>query len=150
MTDGEGDLPFWLWLVIPVLFVGFWCAACYLLAFLSGWRRLAAHYATDAPITGQRFRFRSAKAGVVRFRSSLNFAAARDGLHLWLLPPFRMGNPHLLVPWQDIAAAPTQEWMFKRIALTFARVPGIRFQIADVLGTQIAAASQGALRIGSS
>jgi hypothetical protein len=150
MTGSASGLSFWALLAFPVMFVGFWCAVCYLVAFVSGWRRLAAHYATDAPITGQRFRFRSAKAGFVRFRSTLNLAAAPDGLHLWLLAPFRVGAPHLLVPWHDVAAAPTQEWMFKRVALTFAREPGISFQIGRTLGEEIAAASQGALRIGSS
>ncbi|MGH6962168.1 MAG: hypothetical protein ACREE7_16935, partial [Dongiaceae bacterium] len=147
MTDGASVLRIWFWPAFPVFFVGLWCAATYLLAILSGWRRLGAHYAAEIPISGQRFRFRSAKSGLVRYNSCLNFAAAPEGLYIWLLFPFRLGSSPLLVPWPDVSATPTREWMFSFIALTFVREPGIRFRIATALGEQIAAASRGALRI---
>jgi hypothetical protein len=147
MTDEANALPVWLWPLFPVFFVGFWCAITYLLALMSGWRRLAAHYAADVPVSGQRFRFRSAKSGLVRYNHCLNFAATAEGLHLWLLLPFRLGSPPLLVPWADVSATPAREFMFSSVALRFSRAPGIRMRITIALGEQIAAASRGALRI---
>ena len=111
-------------------------------------RHLAAHYAAAMPAAGPRFRFRSAKSGVIRYNHCLNFAIAPNGLHIWLLPPFRLGSPPLLVPWTDISARPVRELLFGCIALSFARAPGVRMRIATRLGEQIAAASRGALRIG--
>jgi hypothetical protein len=147
MTEETNELPVWLWPALPVFFVGLWCAVTYLLALMSGWRRLAAHYAADMPAGGQRFRFRSAKSGLVRYNHCLNFAVTPAGLHLWLLPPFRLGSPPLLVPWTDLSAMPTREFMFNAVALRFARAPSVRMRIATALGEQIAAASRGALRI---
>jgi len=147
MTEETIALPAWFWPALPLIFVGFWCAMTYLLGFLSGWRRLAAHYAAAMPVGGRRFRFRSAKSGPVRYNLCLNFAAAPEGLHIWLLAPFRLGSPPLLVPWRDISAAPAREFLFKCVALRFSRTPGVRMRVATGLGEQIAAASRGALRI---
>lgn len=148
MTEETTALPAWIWPALPLIFVGFWCTMTYLLGFLSGWRRLAAHYATDMPVAGRRFRFRSAKSGVVRYNHCLNFAAAPEGLHIWLLAPFRLSGPPLLIPWPDISATPAREFLFNCIALRFVRAPGVRMRVATGLGEQIAAASLGALRIG--
>ena len=147
MTDETNGLPLWVWPLFPVFFAVLWCAITYLLAFMSGWRRLAAHYAAELPTAGYRFRFRSAKSGWVRFNHCLNFAVTPDGLHLWLLRPFRLGSPPLLVPWRDVAATRRRDLLITSIALRFARAPGVRMQIATSLGEQIAAASRGALQI---
>jgi hypothetical protein len=149
VTQGTNELPAWLWPLFPVVFVGLWCAITYLLALMSGWRRLAAHYAADLPIGGQRFRFRTARSGLVRYNHCLTFAATAEGLYLWLLLPFRLGSPPLLVPWADVSATPTREFMVTSIALGFARAPRVRMRIAAALGEQLAAASRGALRIAS-
>jgi hypothetical protein len=147
MTEEANELPVWFWPLFPVFFVGMWCTVAYLLALMSGWRRLAAHYAADMPTGGQRFRFRSARTGLVRYNHCLNFAATPAGLHLWLLLPFRLGSPPLLVPWADLSAAPVREFLSSAIALKFARAPSVRMRISTALGEQIAAASRGALRI---
>jgi len=147
MTDETNAFPVWLWPLFPVFFVVLWCAVTYLLAFMSGWRRLAAHYAADLPTGGYRFRFRSAKSGLIRYNHCLNFAVGPRGLHLWLLPPFRLGSPPLLVPWADVSAALHRDFLFTCVALRFARVPNVRMRIATSLGQQIAIASRGALQI---
>jgi hypothetical protein len=147
MTEETAALPVWVWPLFPVVFVGFWCAITYLLALMSGWRRLAAHYAADMPAGGQRFRFRSARSGLVRYNHCLNFAATAEGLHLWLLLPFRFASPPLLVPWEDVSATPAREFLVRSVALRFARAPSVRMRVATALGEQIAAASRGALRI---
>ena len=148
MANEANSLPAWFWPAIPIFFVGLWCGATFLLALVSGWRRLAAHYPGEAPTDGRRFRFRSARIGLVSYNTCLNFAAAPDGLHIWVLLPFRLGSPPLLVPWRDLSATPDRGWVVNRVALSFAQAPGIRFQIARSLGEEIAAASRGALRIG--
>lgn len=140
-------MPLWIMPALPVFFVGLWCGACLLLSFLSGWRRLAAHYATEKPISGRRFRFRSARARLVRYNGVLNLAVAREGLHLWLLLPFRLGSRRLLVPWRDISAMSTREWMIERVTLSFARAPGVTLRIGAALAAELAAASNGAFRI---
>jgi hypothetical protein len=147
MTEETTELPVWFWPLFPVLFVGLWCVISYLLAWMSGWRRLAAHYSADLPVGGQRFRFRSAQTRLVRFNHCLNFAATPAGLHLWLLLPFRLGSPPLLVPWTDLSATTVRRFLLSGTALGFARAPKVKIRISTALGEQIAAASRGALRI---
>lgn len=52
-------------------------------------------------------------------------ALTSAGLYLAVFPPFRPGHPPLLIPWGEIEAREEGRW-FKRIALTFTSVPGVR------------------------
>jgi hypothetical protein len=145
--DDSSDFPFWLLPLFPIAFVGFWFAIAYLLSFVSGWRALAAHYATDRPPAGVQFGFSSASLRGVSFRGSLNLAVAGEGLFLWPFLLFRPAFTRLFVPWSDLTATAGKRWFLSYVVLTFAKVPGVRLTIRQALAERLVAASGGTLRI---
>lgn len=147
MND-SGTFPFWLLPLFPIVFVGFWFAIAYLLSFVSGWRALAAHYATDRPPTGVQFGFSSASLRGVNFRGSLNLSVAGEGLFLWPFLLFRPAFTRLFVPWSDLTATTGKRWFLSYVVLSFAKVPGVRLTIRQTLAERLVAASGGVFRIG--
>jgi hypothetical protein len=145
--DDSGAFLFLLLPLFPIVFIGFWLAIAYLLSHVSGWRVLAAQYATQQQPTGTHFRFCSAALRGVSFRSALNLAASPDGLFLWPFLPFRPAFARLFVPWSDLAADLDKRWLVTYVALHFAKAPGLRLRIRSTLAERLAAASGGALRI---
>jgi hypothetical protein len=82
--------------LLPIL----WYAIVQLLSWLSGWRTLAAAYATTTvPAAGALSRMQSGRIGVVSYRNSLNVGVTPQGLYLSVLLPFRPGHAPLLIPW---------------------------------------------------
>lgn len=149
MTPDSDEFPLWIIPLFPVAFVLFWCAICYALAFISGWRRLAAIYEANGPTEGDRFLFRGGKIGSIGYNGVLHFAVARQGLFIWLFFPFRLGSPRLLIPWRDISASTQKGWMFDWVVLSFRREPGASMRLIRQLAEDISAASNGQLRIGA-
>jgi len=146
VTDPSTAPPWWLIAVVfPVAFAALWAAVCFLISVLSGWSRLARHYATDAPPSGTFFRMQTAHLGWSSYRNCLNLAAVPDGLFLWPLWPFRVGHARLFVPWGDLTAAPDRILFLPCIALAFARVPRLRLRVRTKLGARLVAESGGAL-----
>ncbi|TWU27913.1 hypothetical protein Poly41_70530 [Novipirellula artificiosorum] len=84
-----------------VLFPLMWCDISLLIAFLSGWSRLAERYRYDARIECEFFSFQSGKMGGVDFNSCLILGVSERGLLMSMLLPFRIGHPQLLIPWSD-------------------------------------------------
>jgi hypothetical protein len=148
VTQDTGGFPLWIIpIVLPVFFACLWCSVCYLLAFICGWRRLAVHYVTTSDPKGTKFLFRSGSVGPVSYRGALHFAAAADGLFIWVTLPVRLGSPRLFIPWRDLAASMQKVWMFNYAVLTFAKVPGIKIRLLRRVADEIAAASRGGLQM---
>jgi len=142
------NFPLWIIPVaLPLFFICLWCGVCYLLAFVSGWRRLATHYATTSDPKGTQFRFRGGSVGPVSYRGALHFAAATDGLFIWVILPVRLGSPRLFIPWRDIAASMQKSWLVDYAVLTFAQAPGVKMRLFRRVADEIAGASRGALLI---
>ena len=89
-------------LLFPLAFGGMWCGVLLLLSRLSGWHRLAQHFASDRLPDGTRFQWQSGYLGLISYRHCLNITVAANGLHLAVSLPFRIGHPNLLIPWQAI------------------------------------------------
>lgn len=70
-----------------------------LMGTLGPWRTLAvAHRATrapEAPVLGRQY----AMFGRVRYNGVLRFAYEPEGLHVSIIPLWRLGHPPLLLPW---------------------------------------------------
>ncbi|MFM9845312.1 MAG: hypothetical protein ACKVOI_20295 [Dongiaceae bacterium] len=147
MNQETAELPYWAIPAFPILFVGLWCAVSYLAAHLSGWRRLARHYAATVPTAGVQFQFRGGTVGWFSYRGCLHLAAAPDGLFLWLFRPFGVGYRRLFIPWDDIASTAHKGWMVDWAVMTVAREPGVRIRLNRKLAEGIVAASNGRLRI---
>lgn len=105
MMTTEPFNPMFLLLLIPLFLVGFvliWSGVIYLLAWLSGWRRLARHYRCAKIPDGSLFGTFWAMLGPVNHRGTLRIQPAPEGLYLSTMVLFRLGHPPLLIPWHAI------------------------------------------------
>lgn len=93
-----------VWL-FPAL-LAFWLAVCAALSFIGGWYDLARRFRSDAPIEGERFRFRSAAIGwsvfPVSYRSCLFATVGSKGFALSVSFPFLILHPRLVIPWSAV------------------------------------------------
>jgi hypothetical protein len=147
MNQETAELPYWIIPAFPLFFVGLWCAVCYLSAFISGWRRLAVHYGATMPTTGTPLHFRGGFVGMFSYRGVLHFAAAQDGLFVWLFAPFSLGYPRLFIPWRELSGSLQKGWMGDWVTLTATQEPRVRLRVRRALAEAIAAAGGGNLRI---
>lgn len=103
--SNESFNPMLLLLLIPLLLVGFlliWSGVVYLIAWSSGWRRLARHYRCAKAPEESVFGTLWAMLGPVNHRGTLRIEPAPEGLYLSMMPFFRIGHPPLLIPWHAI------------------------------------------------
>jgi hypothetical protein len=98
----------------PIFFVAVWLLAGSLVALMSGWRCLGDQYRCDAefPVAS-----RSMQSGTMRFNTRygnvLRVGIDSCSLHLAVMPLFRVGHPHLCIPWSDIEIMPPRTvWFF--------------------------------------
>ena len=97
------------YLLIPAAVVLFFCGITFLLAYVGGWRRLAAHFAAPEGLTGERFRFQSAQFGsCTNYNACLTLIRSAEGLGLSIQWPFRCGHPPILIPWSELHLVTTQ------------------------------------------
>lgn len=105
MANEPFNLVFLLLLLIPLILIGFvliWGGVVYLLAWLSGWRRLVHRYHTDRKPSGPPMSPFVAMMGPVSYRGVLTIQTAPEGLYLSVMIFFRIGHPPLLIPWSAI------------------------------------------------
>jgi hypothetical protein len=99
------------WLLIPAIVVGFlvafpllWCAVMWILSGISGWRALAARYASgERQMGGARRDSVTGMIGAVSYRSVLTVRMDDYGFSLEVMPLFRIGHPRLFIPWSEIS-----------------------------------------------
>ena len=89
-------------LLFPVGFALIWSGVIFLLAWISGWRRLARTYRSATAPSGQAIGGFWAMIGPVSYRGVLTIRAAPAGLFLSVMVLFRLGHPPLLIPWSVI------------------------------------------------
>ncbi|MCB1051458.1 MAG: hypothetical protein KDC71_12745 [Acidobacteria bacterium] len=105
--------PVWLFVLLPIFFVGLWLGIIYLLRWFSGWGRLAESYQHDEE-PSHIFRFESAYVGWVRFNGVLNLGITKSGLYLRPMFVFKLFHPGLLIPWQQLELDPRPRWFGMR------------------------------------
>ena len=75
------------------------------------------------------------------YGASLIVGANREGLHLSVLLPFRIGHPPVFIPWPDISMREQKGRLFSaRVELTFQKVPNLSMRIQPGLARKIQAA----------
>ena len=103
---------------VVVWFVVLWVAICYVVASVSGWKRLRQLYETG-PFEGPTFSF-AGYVGRSRFRGgALIGGATASGLYLNVAAPFRIGAGPVLIPWHDITASAPSPGLNSLVALEF-------------------------------
>lgn len=130
------------WILLPLLFPLFflfvWCSALWIIAAVSGWRRLARHFAEERPFLGETLRLGSARFRAANYSGVLTVGADASGLYLVPMRIFRAFHRPLLIPWSEIQTDAYDPAGFRRLSLTFPAVAGcsvILFgQAADLAG----------------
>ena len=90
--------------VAAVGFIALWLAISYLVASVSGWKRLRLLYETG-PFEGPTFRF-AGYVGGSRYRGIALIAGATPaGLYLNVAAPFRVGAGPVFIPWRDVTVS---------------------------------------------
>lgn len=123
----------------PVLiFIGIWIVVMIISAKLSGWQTIARYYRSDSPFNGVRFRSQSAGMRFgTNYNGLLTVGVNRMGLYLSVLFLFRIGHPHLFIPWRDITMTERKKFVMRQVVLQFARCPTISFIITKRLADKI-------------
>ena len=108
MNTDPAPEPDWLlmWAIVGgflIIFPLFWCTVVGFLSWASGWRHLAARYASGKrPVTGACHRGLTGMVGGVSYRSSLTVCFESDGFFLEVMRLFRIGQPRLFIPWSEV------------------------------------------------
>lgn len=125
-------------------FILFWLAIIWLIAHLSGWRKLAGAYPSHIPFNetcwsmqSGRFRWGSNYSGI------LHVCADGRALHLSVFVLFRPVHPPLSIPWEDITST-SQTFGVK---LRFSRAEGVPLFISRQLAGRLEQASEGKFRL---
>jgi hypothetical protein len=123
-----------------VLFPIVWVAVCILLSRMSGWHKLAEKYIRIDFVSGEKWRFRSARLRhSVGYNGCVNFYANREGLGISIFFPFRVGHPPLFIPWTDISISKETKFFRKMISFKVGREFPIPIIVYERLGYKILA-----------
>lgn len=133
------NLPTWLALASPVLFLALWLLIGRVLSVIGGWRELALSYAGTAPPEGRSFSFRSATLGLVNYNRCLRFVAAPTGLFIAAQFPFSYAHQPLFIPWEDVSASSHRGWIFGYVDLRFSKQPRVQVRLLRGFAEKLAA-----------
>ena len=102
--------------VLVLLLVGMWWVfVLWLLAELSGWRKLAAVYRAQHAPHGKCFLMQTGKIGDTWYRRCLTIYTSGEGLYVSLWPVFRFRQPPLFIPWSAVHDRREQRFLLSRL-----------------------------------
>jgi hypothetical protein len=99
---------------LTLLFVTSWLAIGAALAYVSGWRWLAARYATPYRPPGQTLAWQVYSVGHVSDSGVTGLRLSPQGLYIWASPMFRFMRPPLLIPWHEIRYGSERNILWQR------------------------------------
>ncbi len=134
---------------LPALVVGMVAIAA-VLAYLSGWRRLARSFPPVAQIDGERFYFASAKMGMVpwfqiNYGVCLIITVGRAGIYVSIFMPFRLLCPDFFLPWSAVEGVAEQASALSRRMVVRIHGSPVTLALRGSLGHCVAATYAGAL-----
>jgi hypothetical protein len=102
------------------------------------------HYRETSPQEGRKIRFQSASMRwMMGYNNCLTFGPSREGLHLSVALPMRLGHPNLMIPWHDISSSVHRARLFGGYRLHFAQCPEVSFIVSRGLMDKIGEAMGG-------
>lgn len=130
----------------PFVFPLFWCAVCIGLAKSGGWTEMAKRWNAPSVVRCEKRYFRSGSVKKVQYSGSLIAGAAREGLYLSVLLPFRPGHTPLLLPWKELSVEKSSKRMFLTTWFDFKTSCGnsVSFERSEVNALLAAATKLGA------
>ncbi|NJO82236.1 MAG: hypothetical protein HC828_05110 [Blastochloris sp.] len=127
--------PFMLIIVGPLLL---WAPLFWLLAYVSGWRRLAQYYAAHTPRSSRTYRFCNGTVGYgLSYRGSLEVTINDEGLWLRPFTLFRPGHAPLAIPWSSVIRVwEAPQWGYRAIGMQLQACPDLPILLpAEVFAT---------------
>jgi hypothetical protein len=115
-------------------FAAIWIAIGYLIASVSGWKRLRQRYSAGS-FTGPTSRT-SGYVGPSRYRGALIVGASAAGLHLDVVPIFRIGAGPVLIPWKSIAGPTPSAGLPSFVTLEFPEA-GTRLRLPESVAKEL-------------
>jgi hypothetical protein len=123
---------------IPIL----WISISYIMSRMSGWHTLAEKYIRINFVSGDQWRFRSAKLRYsVGYNNCVMIVSNREGLGISVFFLFRVGHPPLFIPWTDISISKETKFFGKMIRFSVGRDFPIPITVHQKLGYKILEAS---------
>lgn len=102
-------------IAFTTFFLVLWMSISLLMSRVSGWAKLAKHYAASSDEQGKTYYMCSGYIGSVRYKSCLTLCACKNGLRLSMLFLFRMGHPPLFIPWDQFHNVSEKRMLFARL-----------------------------------
>jgi hypothetical protein len=127
---------------VVVLVVGLWIFVCYLLSLLSGWHDLGRAYRYSGAFDGTRWRFQSGQMRLLMgIHNALTVGVNSQGLYFAVFILFRVGNPPLLVPWNDVSTRACKFLFWRYFEFRFRQTPDVFLRLpASLVDTMRVAA----------
>lgn len=121
-----------------VFFPILWVAISFVLSRISGWHELGEKYSRINFVSGEKWRFRSARLRhSVSYNNCVIFVANREGLGISIFFLFRFGHPPLFIPWTDISIQKETKFFRKALCFMVGREFPIPIMVYKNLGNKI-------------
>src|SRR5512134_1174492 len=132
--------------VFLLFFLLFWWGLFTFIAWIGGWKDLAALYRRDDAFFGAKWRFRSGQMRkLVAYNNALTIGGDRRGLFLAVSFFFFPSHPKLYIPWSDISAVRVGQEGSDIMEFRFLRAPGVFLKVSGEIGDDLIAVRDGKL-----
>lgn len=101
-----------LMLANAALLVLMYCGTQYFIAYLSGWRKLAARFRDRNLASGTKRYFVTGSVGFFGYGHCFTLCVSPIGLRLSATFPFLLFHPPLLIPWEELRHATKLQGVF--------------------------------------
>jgi hypothetical protein len=122
-----------------LFFIILWISVCKLISAAGGWRILARDYRANSLFDGKKLWLRS--IGIrkwTNYSNCITVGANKYGLHLSVLPIFRIGHPPLFFPWTEISTEATSRRLLPDVVkFNFTKQPGVPIILSKRLAARI-------------
>ncbi len=136
-------------IIVPLVFIGFWRFFCFCISAAAGWNKLARFYRAENEFTGKLHKHNNCTLGGSRYQSALYLGSNQKGLYISVLFFIRWSHPPLFIPWSEITPTHTKD-TFKQdiVEFEFAKNPGQPLKIYYELARTLAKYSDGFFILG--
>jgi len=112
-------------LLVPFVFIGFFCLITYLLSIIGGWAKLAKNYPRRKFAEGRKFSLQSLAIGLTNYGNVVTVHSSREGLDLEVMLPFRFGHSPIFIPWSEMAAPREKSLLWYKYVLLEIGMPTV-------------------------
>jgi hypothetical protein len=129
-------------LIVPTIFVGFFCFVSLLSSVQSGWHKLSKRFCAQSEPYGATkiagpFPYSVYMRYWFRYGSVIRMTAADDALYLSVIFLLRIGHPPLCIPWREIQFSRTKRFWLPYVVLTLGEQERIPLRISERMALKL-------------